>query len=46
MSHERFNRTRGIEPLVSDFAEDADMSDLIQFFIAEMTTRIDSLNEA
>jgi HPt (histidine-containing phosphotransfer) domain-containing protein len=34
------------EPLVSDFAADAEMADLLQFFFAELHERIGAMTEA
>jgi HPt (histidine-containing phosphotransfer) domain-containing protein len=46
MSQDPVTGTGGIQPLVSDFAEDADMADLVDFFIDEMTSRIECLTQA
>lgn len=35
-----------LEPILSDFADDAEMSKLIQLFVSELPTRIAELEEA
>lgn len=46
MSQDPVTGTGGVQPLVSDFAQDADMADLVDFFIEEMTSRIECLMQA
>jgi HPt (histidine-containing phosphotransfer) domain-containing protein len=50
-AHEAFDNPIGstvsaIEPLHSTFADDPDMSDLIELFVQEMPQRVDALRQA
>ena len=42
----RSNQNRSIEPLVSEFASDRDMADLVEFFISELQSRVGAMRDA
>lgn len=42
----RGNQNRSIEPLVSEFASDRDMADLVEFFISELQDRVGAMRDA
>jgi HPt (histidine-containing phosphotransfer) domain-containing protein len=45
-NHTTTTSNQALTPLVSEFASDPDMKELVDFFITELTDRIDAMHEA
>ena len=46
MNHPQTTGEGAVDPLVSEFVDDDDMADLIDFFVSDMSERISSLQDA